>query len=151
MATSCKQNVKEVDATDITSTTTDASVTAPATTAPATGVVPADGKYPVMAFAKSEHDFGTIKANDKVTYDFTFTNTGTADLIITDAKGSCGCTVPEYPKDPIKPGQGGKIKVSFDSANKKGQQSKTVNITTNTAAGAEKLTIKTTILDAAAS
>jgi len=106
---------------------------------------PANGKFPVMSFGKSEHDFGTIKEGDKVDYTFDFKNSGESDLIITDAKGSCGCTVPEFPKDPIKPGKSGKIKVSFNSAGKPGMQSKTVTITTNTATGKEILTIKSSV------
>ena len=116
----------------------------PATQTPV-ATPPADGKYPKMTFAKAEHDFGTIKEGDKVTYVFKFKNSGEADLLISDAKGSCGCTVPEFPKDPIKPGQSGDIKVSFNSAGKPGQQAKTVTITANTAAGTEKLNIKATV------
>jgi hypothetical protein len=106
---------------------------------------PADGKYPVMKFGKALHDFGTIAEGDKVEYTFAFKNTGEADLIITDAKGSCGCTVPEFPKDPIKPGASGNIKVSFNSAGKPGQQQKTVTITTNTQSRTETLNIKASV------
>jgi hypothetical protein len=102
---------------------------------------PADGKYAAMTFAKSEHDFGKINEGDKVTYNFAFKNTGQADLLITGAKGSCGCTVPEFPKEPVKPGESGKIKVSFNSTGKPGQQHKTVTITANTINGTEKLNI----------
>jgi hypothetical protein len=107
--------------------------------------VPVDGKYPVMAFDKTEHDFGTIKAGDKVEYSFDFKNTGEADLIITNAVGSCGCTVPEYPKEAIKPGTSAKMKVSFNSAGKHGQQQKSVTISTNTEKGTESLSIKASI------
>ena len=100
---------------------------------------------PVMTFEKTEHDFGTITQGENVTYNFKFTNTGKSDLLITNAKGSCGCTVPEYPKTPIKPGDSGEMKVTFSSAGRNGMQSKTVDITTNTAAGHEKLMIKASI------
>ena len=123
---------------------------APAEKPTVTVAPPADGKYPKMTFAKEEHDFGTIKETETVTHSFKFTNTGEADLIITSAKGSCGCTVPDYPKDPIKPGATGNIKVSFNPSGKKGQQHKTVTILTNTASGQEKLGVKATILDAGA-
>ena len=124
---------------------------APAADKPTVTVAPpADGKYPKMTFAKNEHDFGLIRENEPVSYSFKFENTGDADLIITSAKGSCGCTVPDYPKDPIKPGESGKIKVSFNPSGKKGQQHKTVTILTNTAAGQEKLGVKATIQDAGA-
>lgn len=106
---------------------------------------PADGKYPVMTFNKKEHDFGVINEGDKVETIFTFTNTGQADLIIANASGSCGCTVPEFPKEPIKPGKTGKMKVSFDSNGKPGMQQKSVNITANTASGSDVLTIKANV------
>lgn len=106
---------------------------------------PADGKYPAMTFNKKEHDFGVINEGDKVETTFTFTNTGEADLIIANASGSCGCTVPEFPKEPIKPGKTGKMKVSFDSNGKPGMQQKSVNITANTASGKDVLTIKANV------
>ena len=108
-------------------------------------IVPADGKYPVMTFENAEHDFGTIAAGSKVNYSFQFKNTGEADLIITRAVGSCGCTIPEYPKTPIKVGESAKIDVSFNSAGKHGNQQKSVTISTNTKAGVESLLIKASI------
>ncbi len=87
---------------------------------------------PVMKFEFENHDFGKVKAGDKVTYEFKFTNTGQSPLIISTATASCGCTVPEWPKAPIQPGQGGKIKVTFDSANKEGLQDKQITVTANT-------------------
>ncbi len=98
-----------------------------------------------MTFEKVEHNFGKIKQGDKVDYNFKFKNTGTADLIISSAKGSCGCTVPEYPKEAVKPGESGEIKVSFNSDGKSGEQSKTVSIFANTVKGTEILTIKASI------
>merc|ERR1712070_855742 len=74
---------------------------------------------------------------------FAFTNTGKSDLTIMDARGSCGCTVPEYPKNtPIAPGATGEIKVVFDSSNKPGPQQKTVTLMANTENGREMLRIK---------
>lgn len=108
---------------------------------------PIDGKYPKMTFAETSHDFGTINPGDKVSYVFEFTNTGEADLLISDAKGSCGCTVPEFPKEAIKPGEKGELNVKFNSAGKHGIQKKTVTIHTNTAAGTETLTINASIKD----
>ena len=108
--------------------------------------VPVNGKYPVLTFEKKEFDFGTINQGDKVHTDFIFTNTGDADLLITSAVGSCGCTIPEYPKEPIKPGQSSKMKVSFNSEGKTGQQIKTVTVTSNTASGKETISIKASIL-----
>jgi hypothetical protein len=85
-----------------------------------------------MKFKTMEHNFGRMKEGEKREYDFAFTNTGKEDLIIEDCKGSCGCTVPEWPKDPIKPGQSAAIKVKFDSTKKEKDQEKSVTITANT-------------------
>ena len=98
---------------------------------------------PIMSFDKTLHDFGTIQEGETVETIFTFTNTGKSDLIIVDARGSCGCTVPEYPKNtPISPGDSGKIRVSFDSSNKPNMQQKTVTISANTDSGRETIRIK---------
>jgi hypothetical protein len=95
------------------------------------------GKLPVLEFDKTVHDFGNINEGEKVTTEFILKNTGEADLVIVSAVGSCGCTVPEPPKEPIKPGESAPIKVTFDSTGKPGQQEKTVTITSNTANGKE--------------
>ncbi|MFN7044080.1 MAG: DUF1573 domain-containing protein [Flavobacterium sp.] len=100
------------------------------------------GKFPKVELDKEIHDFGTITEGDVVETEFIVKNTGETDLVISDAKGSCGCTVPEPPKDPIKPGASAPIKVSFDSKNKPGEQEKTVTLTTNTENGHETFKIK---------
>ena len=87
---------------------------------------------PVMKFAKETNDFGKIRSGDKVASDFKFTNTGKSPLIITDAVATCGCTKPEWPKGPIKPGESGNIHVVFNSASKMGLQDKMITITANT-------------------
>lgn len=87
---------------------------------------------PVIEFESKEFDFGTIKQGQVVEYVFKFKNTGKADLYITDATGSCGCTVPQYPTKPIRPGESGEISVKFDSGGKSGKQNKTVTVTANT-------------------
>ena len=73
---------------------------------------------PVMEFEKEIFDFGTIAQGEKVNFIYKFTNTGDADLIISSAKGSCGCTVPDWPKQPIAPGEVSEIKVVFNSDGK---------------------------------
>lgn len=85
-----------------------------------------------MTLDKKEHDFGTIKQGDQVECAFKVTNSGNQPLILEEAHGSCGCTVPDYPKDPIPAGESRDIKVKFNSTGKKGKQSKTVTITANT-------------------
>lgn len=96
-------------------------------------------------FDAAEYNYGTIKAGDKVDYDFTFTNTGKEPLIITDARGSCGCTVPVWPKEPIKKGEKGTIHITFNSAGKVGMQDKTVTITSNAKTNPMVLHIKGTV------
>ncbi len=97
---------------------------------------------PVMSFEKSEHDFGTIVQGTHQETIFKFTNTGDAPLIITDARSSCGCTVPQYPKNtPIAPGDTGELLVKFNGSGKN-QVTKTVTVTANTEKGSEILRIK---------
>lgn len=85
-----------------------------------------------LAFAEMNHNFGEIKQDSKNTHVFKFTNTGTEPLIIEDAKGSCGCTVPKFPKEPIAPGESGDIEVEYSPGKQQGAQAKTVTITSNT-------------------
>ena len=92
----------------------------------------ATGKVTAIKFDEMSYDWGKLKEGDKMTHIFKFKNVGNEDLIISDARGSCGCTVPEWPKEPIKAGKTGEIKVIFDSAHKNGPQSKTVTLTANT-------------------
>jgi hypothetical protein len=87
---------------------------------------------PVMKFEELEFNFGTIKQGESVTHVFKFKNSGKEPLLINNAVGSCGCTVPEYPKEPIRPNGSGEIKVTFNSAGKSGPQDKTVTITYDT-------------------
>jgi hypothetical protein len=89
---------------------------------------------PVITFEKKTHDFGDITEGDKVQETFRFTNTGTEPLLITDVQVTCGCTTPKgWPRDPIMPGGKGEITVAFNSAGKRGRQSKVVTIVSNAA------------------
>jgi hypothetical protein len=94
-----------------------------------------------LEFEKNEHDFGTIKEGEKIAYSFKFKNSGKVDLLISNARGSCGCTVPQYPKMPIKPGDSGVIDVTFDSQGKTGHQAKQITIVANTIPSTTILTI----------
>ncbi|MDX5346377.1 MAG: DUF1573 domain-containing protein [Hymenobacteraceae bacterium] len=102
----------------------------------------AEAAIPVLSFEKPEHDFGTIKPGEVVKHTFTFKNTGKAPLVIESATASCGCTVPQWPREPIAPGETGKIEVQFDSKGKFGQQAKQVTIRANTQPNITTLTIK---------
>lgn len=87
---------------------------------------------PVMTFEEMEYNFGTIKQGESVTHIFKFKNEGKEPLLINTAVGSCGCTVPEWPKEPTRPNGSGEIKVTFNSTGKSGPQDKTVTITYDT-------------------
>ncbi len=101
--------------------------------------------YPKIEMDTTVFDFGTINEGDKVEHIFKLKNTGKTDLVIINALASCGCTVPEWTKEPIKTGQGGEIKIIFNSAGKPGLQQKTVTLTTNTMNGNEKINFKATV------
>lgn len=96
----------------------------------------------LATFDKTVHEFGTINEGEIVETTFKVTNSGKTDLIITDAQVTCGCTVPVWPKAPIKPGETKDIKVKFNSAGKANRQSKRITLMTNTKAGREFLTLK---------
>lgn len=96
---------------------------------------------PVISFDKEEFDFGTVNEGEVVKTTFLVTNTGKSDLIITNAQASCGCTVPEWPKEAIAPGKTGDIKVSFNTNGRVNKQSKSITLTTNTEKGREVIKI----------
>jgi hypothetical protein len=96
---------------------------------------------PAMKFESTEVDYGEIMQDSEPLRIFKFTNTGNEPLIITNAKGSCGCTVPSYPKDPILPGETGTIEVRYDTK-RIGPFQKTVTLTTNEATSTHTLKIK---------
>ncbi|NPA43496.1 MAG: DUF1573 domain-containing protein [Chlorobi bacterium] len=88
-------------------------------------------KFPEMKFDYTEVDFGTRKEGEVLDTVFYFTNVGEAPLVIAKVKTSCGCTVSEWPQEPVMPGERGRIAVSFDTRHKKGNQIKTVTIHSN--------------------
>ena len=99
-----------------------------------------------IKFDEMEHDFGEIEQNSRNPKTFTFTNTGSEPLIISDAKGSCGCTVPKYPREPIPPGGTGEIEVVYSPGKQANQQQKSVTITANTEPKTTVLRIKANVL-----
>lgn len=129
--TSCKENAANKVKEESVEAVSQAEKTAEAT----------PGKYPVMTFDKAEHDFGRLAQGTNVEHLFTFTNTGEAPLIISDAKGSCGCTVPTFTKEPVAPGETGEMLVKFNGSGQN-QRTISVNVTTNTQSGNERVTIK---------
>lgn len=87
-----------------------------------------------IAFADTVHEFGTFLEGEKVSYVFKYKNTGDNPLILEDVRPSCGCTLPEWTKDPIAPGAEGLIKVVYNSEGRPGEFHKTITVIANTAA-----------------
>lgn len=87
---------------------------------------------PEITFEKNVHAFGDLIEGEKVAYTFTFKNTGSSNLIVKDVKADCGCTTPQWDKQPVKPGESGKIEVVFNSSGRRGNQFKSIKIFTNT-------------------
>lgn len=90
------------------------------------------GPSTTVQYEHTDFDFGTVKEGEKVKHSYKFKNTGSEPLVISSAKGSCGCTVPKWPSEPIAPGATGQIDVEFDSKGKPGKQTKRVTVTANT-------------------
>lgn len=101
---------------------------------------------PNIEMLETSYNFGEIQQGESVTHDFILKNTGEADLIISAAKGSCGCTVPEWPKTPIAKGEEAAIKVTFNSAGRSGKQNKTVTLVTNAIPNTKVLTINGNVI-----
>jgi len=116
--------------------------TTPTTTASAT----TDANKSEFKFNDESHDFGTLSKGSVCTYEFTFSNIGKEPLIISNVVPSCGCTTPSYSKEPVAPGQTGKIMVSYDS-NRVGPFSKSITISSNSKTPTKTLFIKGTIID----
>lgn len=92
----------------------------------------AAGKKAKVNFSEYRYDFGNVKEkNGPVSHEFTFTNNGDGNLLIIDATATCGCTKPEYPKQPIAPGKKGKIKVTYNPVGRPGPIDRTVTVKTN--------------------
>jgi hypothetical protein len=100
-------------------------------TAPAKEEAP-EGPVAAINFPAKEYDFGTIKEGQVVEHAFEFTNTGSVPLIISEARPSCGCTVPDWTREPIPVGGKGVVKAKFDSNGKPNLQQKTITVTANT-------------------
>lgn len=111
-------------------------------------VDPADAAE--LQFETSTYDFGELPAAAKVDHYVRFTNTGKSPLIIKNATASCGCTVPEWPKHPIAPGEMDSLKIAYSAGTQKGRQQKTVTLTTNTVKGKDTWTFTATLPNEAA-
>jgi hypothetical protein len=109
-----------------------------------------DPSAPVMTFETDSMNFGSVPAGEKVVREFKFKNTGKTPLVISSATGSCSCTVPKFPTEPIAPGKTGVIRVEFNSAGKAGYQDKTATIESNNRDGSVILHLKGTVTTAPA-
>ncbi|MBN2274676.1 MAG: DUF1573 domain-containing protein [Bacteroidales bacterium] len=104
---------------------------------------------PGISFHTADYNFGTIKeADGPVFYEFEYTNTGRVPLILNDVKATCGCTTPEWTKEPVVPGRQGSIKVKFDPKNRPGPFSKSITVICNADPPRHILTIKGTVIPA---
>ena len=101
---------------------------------------------PQITFAEDTHDFGDIEQGTKVSHTFEFENAGTEPLILSNVLTTCGCTATDWPRDPVAPGDGGKIEVSFNSAGKMGKQNKVVTVVSNATNAQERVKIITNVL-----
>lgn len=103
---------------------------------------------PEITFKETNHDFGDIQYKGNGSYEFVFVNTGNEPLILTQPKSSCGCTVPEWPKQPILPGESNVIRVTYKNTDRPGNFSKYVTVYSNALVNKEvKLHIKGTVLN----
>lgn len=102
-------------------------------------------EYPDIEFEDNNYDFGEIEEGDVVEHEFVFTNTGDAPLKVMQAKPTCGCTVPDWDKHDIEPGEKGSMMVKFNSQGRPGKQNKSVRLTTNTKKGNEVLRFSATV------
>ena len=105
-----------------------------------------EDKLPFFEFEEEVKDFGKITQGEVVSTSFRFKNVGQSDLIISSAQGSCGCTVPKWPKEPIKPGEESVIDVTFNSTGKQGMQNKTVTLVANTIPNTKVIALKGEVL-----
>jgi len=101
-----------------------------------------EGPLPAIDFERTDYDFGTIREGQKVNYTYKFKNNGAAPLIVQSVQPSCGCTAPDWSRDPIPVGGTGFVKVEFDSNGKPGMQNKMVTVTANTWPKQMKLNFK---------
>lgn len=101
---------------------------------------------PAIEFEKYEHDFGKMIQGEVISYTFKFTNTGKADLLISNVSTSCGCAATKFSKEPVPPGKEGTIEITFDSEGRKGFQNKTATILANTQPNKITLRVKAQVL-----
>jgi hypothetical protein len=85
----------------------------------------------VLVFNEYEHQFGKVAEGEKISWQFTYENKGTADLILNSVTTTCGCTVPKFETKPVPPGGSGNLEVVFDTSGRNGMQTKTITVKSN--------------------
>lgn len=148
---SCKKENKETQSTE-TATTDSAAVAAPVTTDSTAATVTGETAAPVsnepstsVALSENSFDFGKIKKGDKVEHVYEITNTGKNPLIISEVKPGCGCTAPDFTKEPIMPGKKGKVTLHFDSSSFDGNVQKYADVFANVEKSPIRLTFTANI------
>ena len=142
---SCQQGNEEVrnaarqDIETVAPSNPNAAVPQPSVAAPV-------GAMTSMTFAEDVFDFGSVTEGEVITHTYSFTNTGNEPLIVSDARGTCGCTVPSRPTAPIAPGEDGEITVRFDTRSKVGDRQQKVTITANTDPAKTVISLNGTVL-----
>ena len=99
------------------------------------------GEEPILKFETEAHDFGKVIQGEQLSFSFKFKNTGKSNLLISKAYASCGCTIPKFAKEPVKPGDEGIIEVVFNTEGKRGFQEKNVTVIANTQPNEKQLKI----------
>lgn len=129
----CKQNSNERLSTDLVNNPNSADTNANSE------------NLPKFQFESDLHDFGKVIEGERITYSFKFKNVGKSDLVIASANATCGCTVADFPKEPVRPGAEGMITITFNTAGKMGFQHKTITLLANTQPSNYVLNIKATV------
>lgn len=144
---SCKKENKEAQSTESVTTDSTAATTTPAAPVAGDTTTPAKSDQPLTSLALSENnfDFGKIKKGDKVEHVYEVTNTGKNPLVISEVKPGCGCTAPDFTKEPILPGKKGKITLHFDSSSFDGNVQKYADVYANVEKSPIKLTFTANI------
>jgi len=104
------------------------------------------GKKAIISFELNTHNFGDLIQGQQATHTYKFKNTGKSPLIVSDAKATCGCTIPKWTKDPIGPGKSGEVTVTFNSAGKMGKQNKVILLFSNAFNQEEKIFLSANVI-----
>ena len=142
---SCGEDADTAAVRDAARNATEVTTSAAATASAAATVAEPSGPTTAMTFDENVFNFGTVTEGEKVKHTYEFKNTGDEPLILSNAVGSCGCTVPDWPREPIAPGSTGEIVVEFNSQGKQGERDQKVTLTANTVPAQTVLSLQGTV------